>query len=86
MLTKIKRLALLSAPVAAIGSMVAMNAHAQLIPSASSTAMLTTVSGNIWDVFYTNFPLIIGVVVLFAIVIGGASWLLNQIKGIGKKR
>lgn len=72
--------------MAVLGSLVAVNAtHAQLIPVASSTAMLTSVAGNIWDVFYTNFPLIIGVVVLFAIVIGGSTWLLNHIKNIGKK-
>lgn len=73
--------------MAVTGSFLAVSAAKAdgLIPTASSTAMLTSVASNIWDVFYTNFPLLVGVVVLFAIVIGGATWLINHIKHIGKK-
>lgn len=87
-LNKFKRLAMLGAPLAVAGSVLAVSAaHADpLISSASSTAMLSSVSTNIWDVFYTNFPLLVGVVVLFVIVIGGTRWLLSHISSIGRSR
>lgn len=48
-----------------------------LIPYASGTAMVTTVAHDIWDVFFPNFPLVVGVVVLLVIVIVGGSYLIR---------
>lgn len=77
----------MGAPIASAMLMAATSAaHAQLISTASSTEMLTDISTNIWDVFYTNFPLIVGVVVLFTIVIALASWLLGKIGMIGRHK
>lgn len=71
----------------AAGSLLAIHAtSAQVIPTASSTAMVTSISTNVWDVFYTNFPLVVGVVVLFTIVIALASWLLAKIGSIGRHK
>jgi len=73
--------------MALLGTMLATNvASAQVIPTASSTAMVTSISSNVWDVFYTNFPLVVGVVVLFTIVIALASWLLSKIGSIGRHK
>jgi len=47
-----------------------------IISSASTTAMVTNVSVSIWEVFYANFALSVGFVVLMTIVIAVASWLV----------
>jgi len=87
LLQKIKRIGLYGAPLALLGTVLATNiASAQVIPTASSTAMVTSISTNVWDVFYTNFPLVVGVVVLFTIVIALASWLLAKIGSIGRHK
>jgi len=73
--------------MALLGTMLVTKvASAQVIPTASSTAMVTSISSNVWDVFYTNFPLVVGVVVLFTIVIALASWLLSKIGSIGRHK
>lgn len=82
-----KRRALMAGPVLALGITAMSAAHAApLIPTASSTDMLTSIASNVWDVFYTNFPLVVGVVVLFTIVIALASWLLSKIGTIGRHK
>jgi len=84
---KLQNVALRSAPFAVLGSLLAVHGlSAQVIPTASSTAMVTSISTNVWDVFYTNFPLVVGVVVLFTIVIALASWLLSKIGSIGRHK
>lgn len=87
-INKFKRRLLMAGPVGTVAMMLAIQAvHADpLISTASSTAMLTTISTNVWDVFYTNFPLIVGVVVLFTIVIALAAWLLGKISSIGRHK
>jgi len=86
-LNKLKLFALRVSPMVALGSLFAVNStHAQIIPTASSTAIITSVSTNVWDVFAANFPLVVGVVVLFTIVIALATWLLSKIGGIGRHK
>ena len=77
---KAKRLALLGGPLAVAGTFLATaSAHAQAIPTASTTALITGVAQEGWDAFYANFPTIAGVLVAIGIVIGGAFLIIRKL-------